>query len=193
MCSSWHWRQICHWCHLYRCCTFTCEYLCEFSTKFEMTQGLGGRWLMKKPEAKNLVTLSLWIVYVLPKVAWLCRDSVVHVVCCVLSTPAPPASPIHRHGLTDNFGNFLRQLSFKSTWLPQNYYIMGWIMKRGCLPFLVVHSLHPHSTQSLMAQPSWKVCLSQFKGNQNKAPNSPRAFLQGKPHESRIWINLLLS
>ncbi len=44
-------------------CTFTCKYLRKFSKNFEMTQmyfrGLGGRWFTKKPEAKNLVTLSL--------------------------------------------------------------------------------------------------------------------------------------
>ncbi len=42
---------------------FTCEYLREFSTKFEMIlmlfSGAWGRWVMKKPDAKNLVTLSL--------------------------------------------------------------------------------------------------------------------------------------
>ncbi len=57
--------KICRWCRWYRWSTLSCEYLREFSKKFETalmvqyTQGLGGNWIMKKPEAKNLVTLSL--------------------------------------------------------------------------------------------------------------------------------------
>ncbi len=34
---SWHQWKICHRCCLYWWCTFTCEYLREFSKKFEMT------------------------------------------------------------------------------------------------------------------------------------------------------------
>jgi hypothetical protein len=46
------------------CCTLTCEYLQEYLNKFEMTQMLfarsSGKMIHeKKPEAKNLVTLSL--------------------------------------------------------------------------------------------------------------------------------------
>ncbi len=50
----WHRRQICHRCRWYRWCTLTCEYLREFSKKFQMK-----RWFMKKIWGKNLVTLSL--------------------------------------------------------------------------------------------------------------------------------------
>ncbi len=77
----WYRRQFCHLCYWHRwqiCqrwrwCTLICEYLHEFSKKFEMTlcyfQGLGGRWFMKKkPEAKNLVTLSLLGLF------WSCRS-----------------------------------------------------------------------------------------------------------------------
>ncbi len=65
--------KICPWCRIrgkfatgvwYRWCTFTCEYLREFSKKFETVlmeySGAGGKLIHeKKPEAKNLVTLSL--------------------------------------------------------------------------------------------------------------------------------------
>ncbi len=59
----WHRWQICYRCCWYRWCTLICEYLREFSKKFEtVLMGYSGRgetdpW--KKPEAKNLVTLSL--------------------------------------------------------------------------------------------------------------------------------------
>ncbi len=58
--SHWHQWQICHRC---RWCTLTCEYLREFSKNFEMNlMLLSGAWGKviheKKPEAKNLVTLS---------------------------------------------------------------------------------------------------------------------------------------
>ncbi len=50
----WHQWQICRRCRWYRWCTFTCEYLREFSIKFKTVlmgySGAGG---------KNLVTLSL--------------------------------------------------------------------------------------------------------------------------------------
>ncbi len=68
----WHRCQSCHryqqhqqyqWhqSHWYRCCTFTCEYLHEFSKKFEKTLMLFlGAWgFMKKTWSKNLMTLSL--------------------------------------------------------------------------------------------------------------------------------------
>ncbi len=44
----WHLWQICYRCHWYRWCTFTCEYLREFSKKFEMTL-----MLFSGTEAKN--------------------------------------------------------------------------------------------------------------------------------------------
>ncbi len=57
---------ICHRCqwHQWQICTLTCEYLREFSKKFEMIlRLLSGAWGKviheKKPVAKNLVTLSL--------------------------------------------------------------------------------------------------------------------------------------
>ncbi len=57
---SWHWHHIrhlchliCHQCHWYWWCTLICEYLCEF---FRVL-GEDDSW--KKPEAKNLVILSL--------------------------------------------------------------------------------------------------------------------------------------
>ncbi len=41
----WHRRQICRRCHWHRWCTLTCEYLREFSRKFEMTLMLfSGAW-----------------------------------------------------------------------------------------------------------------------------------------------------
>ncbi len=41
----WHRWQICHWCRWHRWCTLTCEYLREFSKKFEMTLLLfSGAW-----------------------------------------------------------------------------------------------------------------------------------------------------
>ncbi len=60
----WHRWQICHRCRWHRWCTLTCEYLREFLKKFEMIlRLLSGTWGKviheKKPEAKNLVTLSL--------------------------------------------------------------------------------------------------------------------------------------
>ncbi len=59
----WYRRQFCHWCHWHRWSTLTCEYLCEFSKKIwndpnVIFRGMGRRF-MKKPEAKNPVTLSL--------------------------------------------------------------------------------------------------------------------------------------
>ncbi len=60
----WHRWQICHRCRWHRWCTLICEYLREFLKKFETVlikfSGARGkliRW--KKPDAKNLVTLSL--------------------------------------------------------------------------------------------------------------------------------------
>ena len=59
----WHKKKMCYRCCWYRWCTLTWEYVSEFSKKFEMTlmlfSGAWGRWFMKKPEAKNLVTLYL--------------------------------------------------------------------------------------------------------------------------------------
>ncbi len=42
----WHWWQICHRCRWYRWYTLTCEYLCEFSKKFEtvLMQYSGAGW-----------------------------------------------------------------------------------------------------------------------------------------------------
>ncbi len=41
-------------------CTLSCEYLREFSKKFETAlMDFGGNWFMKKPEVENLVTLSV--------------------------------------------------------------------------------------------------------------------------------------
>jgi hypothetical protein len=85
ICQRCHWHQwqiyccyhytsgkVCHWinntsgtdgkicrqCRWYLWRTLTCEYLPEFSKKFEMTlllffQGLGGRWFMKKTWIKK--------------------------------------------------------------------------------------------------------------------------------------------
>ncbi len=54
---------ICHRCRWYRWCILTCEYLREFSKKFETVlmgySGAGGKLIHEKPEAKKLVTLSL--------------------------------------------------------------------------------------------------------------------------------------
>ncbi len=55
---------ICHRRRWHRWCTLTCEYLREFSKKFEMIlmllpEAWGKAIHEKKPEAKNLVTLSL--------------------------------------------------------------------------------------------------------------------------------------
>ncbi len=60
----WHWRQICHQCHWYRWCILTCKYLCKFFKKMwngpnGILWGWGETDPWKKPEAKNLVTLSL--------------------------------------------------------------------------------------------------------------------------------------
>ncbi len=59
----WHRWKICHRCRWYWWCTLTYEYLREFSKKFEMVlmgySAAGGTDSWKKPEAKNLVTLSL--------------------------------------------------------------------------------------------------------------------------------------
>ncbi len=60
----WYRWQICHRCRWHRWCTLTCEYLREFWKKLEMIlyviiRGLGEGDSWKKPEAKNLVTLSL--------------------------------------------------------------------------------------------------------------------------------------
>jgi hypothetical protein len=53
--------SICHRCQRHRRCTFSCEYLHEFSNKMEMTllvySGTWGKLIHeKKPEVKNLVT-----------------------------------------------------------------------------------------------------------------------------------------
>ncbi len=62
-CHRCHWHRLFHRCRWHQWCTLTCEYLREFSKKFEMIlmlfSGAWGKWFMKKPEAKNLVTLSL--------------------------------------------------------------------------------------------------------------------------------------
>ncbi len=60
----WHRWQICHRCRWYRWSTLSCEYLREFSKKFETALMVhSGAWRKliheKKPESKNLVTLSL--------------------------------------------------------------------------------------------------------------------------------------
>ncbi len=60
----WHRWQICLRCRWYRWCTLTCEYLREFLKKFETVLiEYSGAWgetdSSEKPEAKNLVTLSL--------------------------------------------------------------------------------------------------------------------------------------
>ncbi len=71
----WHWRQICrryrwhrwqvcHRCRWYRWCTLTCKKSPGIFKKFEIDpnfifRGLGEGDSWKKPEAKNLVTLSL--------------------------------------------------------------------------------------------------------------------------------------
>jgi hypothetical protein len=49
---------ICHWCRWYRWCTLTCEYLREFSKKFEMvlmgySMRLGVNWFMKKTRIRK--------------------------------------------------------------------------------------------------------------------------------------------
>ncbi len=42
---KWNWWQICHRCRWHRWCNLTCEYLCEFSKKFEMNLMLfPGAW-----------------------------------------------------------------------------------------------------------------------------------------------------
>ncbi len=63
---SRHRWQICCLCRWYQRCTFTCEYLREFSTKIlndpnVIFGGLGVDDSWKKPEPKNLVTLLFWI------------------------------------------------------------------------------------------------------------------------------------
>jgi hypothetical protein len=55
---------ICHRCQRHQWSTLSCEYLREFSKKFETVlmgySGAGEKLIdEKKPEAKNLVTLSL--------------------------------------------------------------------------------------------------------------------------------------
>ncbi len=49
--------QICHRCRWHRWSTFSCEYLSEFSKKFETAlmvySGLGGNWFMKKTRSKK--------------------------------------------------------------------------------------------------------------------------------------------
>ncbi len=68
ICIAQKFRMVkitCHRCRWYRWYTLTCEYLREFSKKIRkepnvIFSGLGERWFTrKKPEAKNLVTLSL--------------------------------------------------------------------------------------------------------------------------------------
>ncbi len=53
----WDWRQICNQYRWHRWCTLTCEYLREFSKKFEMAlmlfSGAWGRWFMKKTWSKK--------------------------------------------------------------------------------------------------------------------------------------------
>ncbi len=56
---------ICHWCRWHRWCTLTCDYLREFSQKIQndpnvIIRGLGEGDSWKKPEAKILMTLSLY-------------------------------------------------------------------------------------------------------------------------------------
>ncbi len=63
----WHRWQICHRWRWYRWCTLNCEYLREFSKKFEMVlmeySGDGGNWFMKKTRSKisrDTVPLRRW-------------------------------------------------------------------------------------------------------------------------------------
>jgi hypothetical protein len=50
---------ICHRCQRHRWCTLSCEYLYEFSNKFETAQmGCSGAWGKRKNEVENLVALS---------------------------------------------------------------------------------------------------------------------------------------
>ncbi len=55
--SRWHRWQICRRCRWYRWCTFTCEYLREFSTKFETVlmgySGAGGKLIHEKTRSKK--------------------------------------------------------------------------------------------------------------------------------------------
>ncbi len=56
----WHPGQICHQCRLHRWCTLTCEYLHEFSKKFEMIlMLLSGAW-GKVIHEKNLKQKISW-------------------------------------------------------------------------------------------------------------------------------------
>ncbi len=54
---------ICHWCQRHQWCTLSCEYLREFSKKFETAlmvySGAWGKLIHKKPDIENLMTLSL--------------------------------------------------------------------------------------------------------------------------------------
>ncbi len=59
----WHRRQICHRCRWYRCrwyrwCTFTCEYLREFSKKFKTVlmgySGAGGKLIHEKNHKQKI-------------------------------------------------------------------------------------------------------------------------------------------
>jgi hypothetical protein len=57
---------ICHWCQRHHWSTLSCEYLCKFFEKIRngptgILWGWGETDSWKKPEAKNLVTLSLYI------------------------------------------------------------------------------------------------------------------------------------
>jgi hypothetical protein len=57
--------SICHRCQPHWWCTLSCEYLCNFSKKFETalivySEGLGGNWFMKKTRSrKSHDTVSL--------------------------------------------------------------------------------------------------------------------------------------
>ncbi len=61
ICHRW---QICHRCRWHWWCTLTCEYLREFSEKFEMIlmllSGAWGKVIHEKNMKQKLVTLSLW-------------------------------------------------------------------------------------------------------------------------------------
>ncbi len=58
-CRGYRW-QICHRCHWHRWCTLTCEYLREFSKKFEMTQMLFSEAWGKVIHGKNLKQKISW-------------------------------------------------------------------------------------------------------------------------------------
>ncbi len=108
----WHWWQICRRCRWHRWCTLTCEYLHEFSKKFEMTlvlfSGAWGKVIHEKnpkqkiswhcPLSKILYIVQTWIFYcflfhmlshvhVLEKVKWRRRGKKIKFPQKILYTP----------------------------------------------------------------------------------------------------------